>query len=244
MFDWQWYFVYYLIHLHIGAAAFSIYVHRTIGHGHFTILSKKLEYVLRFIIWLPGELSYRWAETYACRHRIHHGASDTEKDPHSPYWKTFKQLCQPWIFDPEDAKKYCPEIKTPNDWMQRVMFEKYRHLGPWVRHLLAGILFGPIGLVLSILVRYATKQWLGVFIGNYMNHKIGFNYAGHRSPQDRSKNVFPLGILLAGEELHNNHHNYPKSPKFSKYWFEIDIGYFYARIFEKLGWLKFNKEVI
>lgn len=241
MFDWYWFFAFYLLVLHIKLAVHTIYIHRTIGHGLF-VVSKPLEYVFRFILWTGGQLGPRWAETYAGRHRKHHATSDGEEDPHSPYSMSLREMCTQWKVDPEDAKKYCPEVSTPNDWMQRNMHEKYAKYGPWFLHLVALTLFGVIGLALSILMRYLTKDWLAVFLGNYANHKYGFSYAGHRHPTDKSKNLFPLGILLAGEELHNNHHNYPKEPKFSRYWFEFDLGYVYAKILCYLGLLQIKKE--
>jgi fatty-acid desaturase len=93
-------------------------------------------------------------------------------------------------------------------------------------------------LVLHLL----TKNWLGVFIGNYAFHKFGFEYAGHKNLNDKSKNLFPIGILLGGEELHNNHHNMPYRPNYRHRWFEVDIGYVYAKIFEIFGLLKISKE--
>lgn len=240
MFDWYWYFLFYAIMFHLGSVAFSLYVHRTIGHGHF-VLSKPLEYLFRIILWTSGKLGPRWAQTYASRHRKHHVTSDTADDPHSPYCMSFKEMCQPWRVDSGDYKKYCADIKTPDDWMQKNLHEKYNFLGPWVLHAVSFILFGIVGGLLSILIKEITKPWLSVFIGNYATHKIGFSYAGHRSPNDQSKNLFPIGILLAGEELHNNHHNHPRSPNFSYRWFEFDLGYTYAKIFSVLGLLKINK---
>jgi stearoyl-CoA desaturase (delta-9 desaturase) len=145
--------------------------------------------------------------------------------------------------DDQDIKKYCPDITTDDDWMQRVLVEKYRHLGPWVWHIVSLMLFGPVGFILSLIARYTTKDWLGVFLGNYANHKYGFEYAGHRHPTDRSKNMMPWGLFMAGEELHNNHHNYPLDPSFARYWFEFDLGYAYAKILSYMGLLKIKREM-
>lgn len=232
MFEWYWFFLFYLVTFHISSVVFSLYVHRTIGHGLFKI-SKPLEYIFRLILWLGGNLGPRWAETYAARHRKHHRTSDTSADPHSPYHMSLKEMCNSWHMDPDDVKKYCPEISTPNDWIQRVLYEKYQFLGPWVLHIVALVLFGPIGFAVSIALKLATRKWLGVFLGNFATHKIGFTYAGNRFAGDQSKNIFPLGILLGGEELHANHHNHPRSSNFKKRWFEIDTGYIYAMILSK-----------
>ena len=240
MFDWYWYFVFYFVMFHLSGMAFSLYVHRTIGHGYF-VVSKPLEYVFRFILWTGGKLGPRWAETYAARHRKHHSTSDSVNDPHSPYQITFKEMCKHWEPTDEDIKKYCPEIKTPDDWMQKNMHEKYHYLGPIFVHAVAFILFGSTGCLLSIIIRELTKNWLALFVGNYATHKIGFDYPGHRNSEDKSKIIFPIGILISGEELHCNHHNYPRSPKFSRRWFEFDIGYVYAKIFSFVGLLKLRK---
>ena len=242
MLEWYWYFVFYLLLFHIKCTVHTIYVHRTVGHGHFMV-SKPLEYFFRFILWTGSQAGPRWAETYASRHRKHHVTSDSDQDPHSPYNMTFQEMCTNWKVDPLDADRYCPEIKTPDDWMQKTLHEKYNNVGPWVIHILSLILFGPIGFILSVVMRYITKDWLSIFVGNYINHKLGFDYAGHRHPTDKSKNVFPLGLLLAGEELHNNHHNYPKEPNFRRFWFEIDLGYVYAKILSYMGLLKIKKEI-
>jgi stearoyl-CoA desaturase (Delta-9 desaturase) len=244
IFEWYWYFLFYILWLHATIVSSSLYVHRTIGHGHF-VVSKPLEYTFRFILWTNCSLGSRWAETYAARHRKHHQTSDTVDDPQSPYYLTVKQMLQGWKCHEEDVKKYCPEIKTPNDWMQKTMHEKYHFLGPWAVHLLTLLLFGPIAMGLSVIIISSTKSWLGIFIGNYMTHKIGFNYAGHKTQHDQSKNIFPIGFFLAGEELHNNHHNNPRSPKFSQRWFEFDLGYVYAVILSKFGLMKFtNRKII
>lgn len=239
MFDWYWYFLFYLVMFHLNAVTFSLYVHRTMGHGLFTI-SKPLEHVFRFILWTGGGLGPNWAETYASRHRKHHKTSDTPDDPHSPFYMSLRQMCQGWEVDWDDVKKYCSDVKTPNDWLQKNFYEKYRNYGPRFIFLVVLILFGPIGFMLSVIVRESTRRWMGVFWGNYATHKFGFTYAGNRSPSDKSKIMFPWGILIGGEELHANHHNYPRSPSFRQKWFEIDIGYVYAVILSKLKLLKIN----
>jgi stearoyl-CoA desaturase (delta-9 desaturase) len=203
-------------------------------------LSKPLEYFFRFVLWLSMVLpqTQRWDQLYAAKHRKHHVTSDTVADPHSPYHQTFKQMTRPF-FDPKDIEKYSAGVETPNDWMQKVLQEKYKRLGPLIMILLTFWLFGIGGVIISLVMHFSTaNHHLETFIGNYANHKLGFRYAGNRFRHDRSTILFPLGILLAGEELHANHHNNPGSPSFRNRWFELDMGYVYAVIFSKLGLLE------
>lgn len=241
MFELQYFWIFWLVQLHIFTTCFSIYVHRSVAHRHF-LISKPLGYFFRIVLWISGTLGPNWAETYTSRHRKHHATSDTKNDDQSPHHLTLKQMCQPWKADQDEVKKYCPDIQTPDDWMQKTLHEKYRFAGPWVQHLVAGILFGYLGAVLSLVLHLLTKNWLGVFIGNYAFHKFGFDYAGHKNLNDKSKNLFPIGILLGGEELHNNHHNMPYRPNYRHRWFEVDIGYVYAKIFSMLGLLTISEE--
>lgn len=240
MFDWYWYFAFYLVVFHFTTVSHSVYMHRTIGHGYFSV-SAPLSYFFRFWLWCAGWLGSNWAETYTSRHKKHHATSDTAQDPHSPYHMTFSEMMKPWVLDTADVKRYCPGVITPQDWFQTNVIAQYPQLGPWVLHVIALILFGLPGFLLSILIRNVTKSWLGMFLGNYALHKIGFTYAGNINKEDRSKIVFPIALLLGGEELHANHHNYPSDYKFSRRWFEFDVGYMYAKIFSSLGLLTIRK---
>lgn len=240
MFEWYWVFLYTLVVNHIIHACHSIYVHRTIAHRYF-VLNKSLDTFFRLVIWLNGRMGPSWAETYASRHRKHHRTSDTINDPHSPHYYTMKQMIAPWEVNWEEAKYYCPTTKTPDDWIQKVLVEKYKKLGPWVVSLVAGILFGWQGLIISAIIEQACGTWLITLIGNWSFHKVGFTYAGNKG-DDRSRIMFPLGIYFGGEELHANHHNDQASPNFAHRWFEIDIGYQYARLFEKMGLLEIRNK--
>lgn len=240
MFEWYWFFPFYLLLFHVTSVSYSLYLHRAVAHGHFKI-SKSLEYVFRFILWTGEFLGPRYAEAYSSRHRKHHKTSDTAQDPHSPFYMSLSEMCQPKLLDEKDVAKYCPDVKTPDDWMQRTLHEKYRHVGPWLVHFIALVLFGVVGALLSIGVRQLTKKWMGSFMGNYATHKIGFTYAGNHFKHDQSKIIFPIGILLGGEELHANHHNHPRSPTFKQKWFELDIGYVYAIILSKFNLLEISE---
>lgn len=242
MFEWYWFFLFYAIIFHLNMMAMSLYVHRTVAHNMFK-LSKPLEYFFRVVLWLSDMLprSSRWAEYFAARHRKHHVFSDTKDDPQSPHHMTLKEMAHSYTFNEDDIAKYSSEIKTPNDWLQRVLQEKYRYLGPWLKIVVSGLLFGVIGgLIYWAFHYFKINSFLTNFIGGYAIHKIGFRYAGNRNKHDRSTILFPVGILLAGEELHANHHNDSKSPNFRKKWFEFDMGYVYAVILSKFKLLTIN----
>lgn len=234
-------FLFYFLVTHITASAFSIYVHRGQGHHYFEF-SAPLEHFFRFMLWFSSGMSWpNWQQHYAAKHRKHHRFSDTKDDPHSPFWFTVKELFDYKHNTPgkanyiskEEIKLYAPDIKSTNDWIQVNLYNKYPSLGLILFTLLLTILFGWIGTVIGIF-NYFCISYFNIFITNYTLHKVGFTYAGN-ADLDKSKNLFPLGIVLAGEELHANHHNHPENPHFKQYWFELDLGWIYAIILIKLG---------
>jgi stearoyl-CoA desaturase (delta-9 desaturase) len=174
---------------------------------------------------------------YQKRHLEHHRNSDRSGDPHSPHLMTVSQLLAP-ITTP-------PDVLLHSDWPEKNIYQRYPMGGQWVSHATAGILFGLLGFVFSIVIKQLTYKWLPILATNWVFHKVGFKYAGHKHPTDQSKNLLPFGIIMAGEELHNNHHNQPTNPNFAQRWFEFDIGYMYAIILRNLGLLEFtNKKTI
>lgn len=239
MFNIEWFWVYWLINFHISGVAFTLYMHRGIGHRMCTF-SPFASHILRFILWIGSKLGPQYVETYAVKHRKHHACSDSPDDPQSPFYLTFRQQISPWKLNEEDLRN--SDIRSPNDWIERTLYIPYYKHGHWVVHLIAGLFFGIWGFVLSYVVRMATYRWLGITLGNILFHKIGFTYAGNKHPTDRSRNLLPWGILMAGEELHANHHNDSTNPNYRQRWFEIDIGYIYACILSKLGMLQFTRK--
>jgi stearoyl-CoA desaturase (delta-9 desaturase) len=242
MFEWYWFFAFYGMMFHIVLVTHSLYLHRTLANNMFKS-SKPLEYFFRLVIWLTmfQPRIHNWAQVYAARHRKHHATSDTVDDPHSPHHMTFKQMCQLKNMSQEDLVRYAADVETPADWIQQTLHEKYRYIGPLILVLLTVWLFGIGGVVLGLIIRQITSgNRLETFIGNYAIHKLGSRYAGNQVKHDRSTILFPIGILLAGEELHANHHNNSKSPNFRLRWFELDMGYVYAVILSKFKLLTIN----
>jgi stearoyl-CoA desaturase (delta-9 desaturase) len=205
-------------------------------------------------------------QSLVAQHRKHHKYSDTENDPHSPYNRGIRGIfdfkhtdpSRGYYLTPEEVEFYAPDIKTPDDWIQRNIYDRARLkicLVAWnqksywfdlnLSFIILFLIFWPfvgfIGAVGLVFFHHLILQrYIRPFLNNYMSHKgiIGFNYVKENVGQDKSRIVFPIGILLAGEELHANHHNQPWNPNFKRRWFEFDIGWIYIKIFEFFKLLK------
>ena len=238
--DIWWFPAFYLVYEHVTAVAFGLYVHRYVAHSMYSI-TYGLDCLFRLVIWSRFPMGLKWAETYASNHLKHHATSDTQDDPHSPYFRSLKDMCDnPVTFDIETYKKYSKTVRTPRDWIQKVLYEKHGKHGILVWYALSFTVFGLLGVGCFYATRYLFEKIIRMN-SNYIQHKIGFSYVKTKG-HDRSKILFPIGILWAGEELHANHHNNPKNPKFSRLWFEIDMGWMYLKILSMLGLIAFKKE--
>jgi stearoyl-CoA desaturase (Delta-9 desaturase) len=241
MFSWYWSIPSFLLLVHFWAVFHSIYVHRGICHKQF-VFSKTFHHIARFYLWIIGATGAKWAETYTARHRKHHRYSDTPMDPHSPHYKSFKEIRTNWYLDPEDIKVYSPDVHTPSDWIQTHVYDHFRK-GVYIIYLLFFVLFGIVGMGIVIILFHLFWKYFLTYVGNYAPHSCGFTYPKvGRTNQDQSMNLFPIGLFLAGEELHGNHHNDATNPNYAHRWFEFDLGYAYAVIFSYLGLLKIRKK--
>ena len=242
MFDWYWVFVFYFVILHCRAAVLTIYLHRGIIHETLVITSKA-EAIFKFFAWTNCLYFDNYKKFLKAQHSKHHDESDKPNDPHSPYYYTPKQLLdiyhnepgRPYYVSPEDFAKYSSHMQINETWLDKNLYQPYQNKGYWLWYPIIFCLYGPIGLLISIVIlRYLLTE-LYLLISNFGYHKIGYKTkGGNRRDKDQARNVFPIGILFAGEELHSNHHNFPGSAKFSRRWFEFDMGWFYIKILEKL----------
>jgi stearoyl-CoA desaturase (delta-9 desaturase) len=169
-------------------------------------------------------------------HRRHHARCETPDDPHSPQvlglrkvlWEG-AELYRDAARDDEMVERYAHG--TPDDWIERRLYRPYNFLG--VSLLLVGqtLLFGIPGIAVWAI----QMVWIPFFAAGVING-VG-HYAGYRNFEspDAATNLVPWGILIGGEELHNNHHAFPSSAKLSAKWWEFDIGWFYIRVMELLG---------
>jgi len=227
-----------LVLTHITIAAVTIYLHRHQAHRALD-LHPIPSHFFRFWLWLTtGQVTKEWASI----HRKHHAKCDTEEDPHSPQTRGIRKV----LF--EGAELYRAESKvketmekyghgTPDDWIERNLYTKHSAMGVVLMAIIDIALFGIVG----ISVWAVQMMWIPITAAGIING-IG-HYWGYRNYDcsDAATNIFPLGILIGGEELHNNHHTFATSAKLSSKWYEFDLGWGYIRILETLGLAKVKK---
>lgn len=220
---------------HATNAATTIYLHRSITHDGVR-LHPLVSIPMRFWLWFTtGIVTLEWV---AC-HRKHHAYADRDGDPHSPALQGLREiLFKGWAYyrravrDPALLTKYGKGC--PNDWLERAVFSRFSYAGVI---LLLGLDVYLFGFAWGGGVWLAQVAWMPILGGvvNGIGHAWGYrNY----NVKDRSRNFFPAGILLGGEELHNNHHADPRSARFRQRWFEFDVGWIYIKIMSWLGLAK------
>ena len=207
------------------------------------VLSPALDHFFRFILWFfCGHSWPNWQQHYAAMHRKHHATSDTPRDPHSPHQLTVKQLLdykhyepgRPYYISQSEMELYASDVVSVNDWVERNVYCKYPKLGQQIFWILQTLLFGVIGFILGSIVYF----WIGdilVISTNWLCHKVGYTPHG---TSDKSKIVFPIGIIICGEELHAHHHNNASTPYFNRHWWEIDTGWWYCKLLMMLRLMK------
>jgi stearoyl-CoA desaturase (delta-9 desaturase) len=235
---WWGYVVVALVFTHITIAAVTIYLHRHSAHRALD-LHPIVSHFFRLWLWLTtGMETKQWTAV----HRKHHARCETVDDPHSPVVLGIEKVM--W----QGADLYKLESKnaetlerfgqgTPDDWMERNIYSSHSVAGIATMMVINLALFGFIGLTIWAV----QMMWIPFFAAGVING-IG-HYWGYRSFQaeDASRNIVPWGILIGGEELHNNHHAYPSSAQLSNKWWEFDIGWMYIRIMETLSLAKVKK---
>jgi stearoyl-CoA desaturase (delta-9 desaturase) len=230
-----------LVMTHITICAVTIFLHRAQAHRALD-LHPIPSHFFRFWLWLTtGMVTKEWVAI----HRKHHAKCETEEDPHSPQTRGIKagaadrrsELYRAEARWPRRWTKYGQG--TPDDWIERNLYTRYSWQGVGLMLILDLLLFGAIGLT----VWAVQMLWIPVMAAGIING-IG-HWWGYRNFEaaDASTNVSPWGILIGGEELHNNHHTYPTSAKFSVKPFEFDIGWVYIRGMELVGLAKPRKTV-
>jgi len=227
-----------LIMTHITIIAVTVFLHRHQAHRALE-LYPLISHFFRFWLWLTtGMVTKEWVAV----HRKHHAACETIGDPHSPQilgihrvlWQG-AELYQQAFDNSEIVEKYGQN--TPNDWIERSIYTPHHLLGIGLMLLIDLILFGLIGLTV-----WAVQMiWIPFFAAGVVNG-IG-HWWGYRNYEcaDASTNIVPWGILIGGEELHNNHHTFASSARLSVQWWELDIGWGYIRILQWMGLAKVKK---
>ena len=240
LFDLAWWQV-LLITLgmtHITIASVTIYLHRHSAHRALDLHPIPAHF-FRFWLWLTtGQVTKEWAAI----HRKHHAKCEQAEDPHSPHVYGIKtvlltgaELYRKESKNQETMKRY--GHGTPDDWIERNLYTRFSWQGVALMLIIDVALFGFIGLTI-----WAVQMaWIPITAAGIINGAA--HYWGYRNfeAHDASTNISPWGILIGGEELHNNHHTYPTSAKLSVKSYEFDIGWLYIRILETLGLAKVKK---
>ena len=231
-FGWGAMLLYLLVATQLTIFSVTLYLHRSQAHRGLD-LHPAVAHFFRFWLWLTtGMVTREWVAI----HRKHHARCEREGDPHSPAVFGLAQV----FF--RGAELYRDEAKnaetlaryghgTPDDWIERHLYSRHNLLGVSLMLILDLALFGVVGLTIWA-VQMAWIPFWAAGVVNGLGHAWG--YRNFACPDD-STNVVPWGLLIGGEELHNNHHAYGTSAKFSSRWYEFDLGWAYIRILQALG---------
>jgi stearoyl-CoA desaturase (delta-9 desaturase) len=235
---WWQVVVFTLVVTHITIVSVTVFLHRSQAHRGLD-LHPAVMHFFRFWLWMTtGMVTKEWVAI----HRKHHAKCEKEGDPHSPIlfgiWKVLfrgAELYREESNNKETMAKF--GHGTPDDWLERNVYSKHSLWGVLTMLAIDIALFGAIGVTVWA-VQMAWIPFWAAGVVNGIGHYWG--YRNYNSP-DTSTNVFPWGIVIGGEELHNNHHAHGTSAKFSAKWYEFDIGWCYINILKFFGLAKIKK---
>lgn len=227
-----------LLMTHVTIVSVTVYLHRYSAHRSLE-LHPALKHFFRFWLWLTTAQNTR---EWTAIHRKHHAKCETEDDPHSPVIKGLSTVLR------KGAELYREEAQNaetlriygkncPEDWMERNVYSRYRMGGIAIMAVLDLALFGALGIT----VWAVQMMWIPVWAAGVINglgHAIGYRNFECR---DAATNLVPWGILIGGEELHNNHHTYPNSAKLSVRKWEFDMGWAWIQLFSFLRMAKVQR---
>lgn len=219
---------YLLITTHITIVSVTVFLHRYQTHRALT-LHPAMAHFFRFWLWLTtGMVTREWVSV----HRYHHANTEENEDPHSPIKYGIWRVLFGGAFLYRNAVKKSVALMsggalTPDDWIERNLYSQHVFLGVMIYAIVDMLLFGVVGFFIWIV----QMVWIPFFAAGVING-VG-HYWGYKNFQklaNNSRNIFPVGILIGGEEFHNNHHKNPRSAKFSVKPWEFDIGWLYIRL--------------
>ena len=235
---WWGYFVVGLALTHVTIAAVTIFLHRAQAHRGLDLHAAPSHF-FRFWLWLTtGMVTKEWVAI----HRKHHAKCETADDPHSPMIYGITKVLT------EGAELYRAESRnqetldkygtgTPDDWMERNVYSRYSWQGAGVMLVTNILLFGPIGATIWA----AQMAWIPVHAAGIINGLGHFWGYRHYAVNDTSTNITPIAFWIGGEELHNNHHAFPTSARFSMRWYEFDLGWLYINVLQFFGLVTVKK---
>ncbi len=220
---------------HITIIAVTIFLHRSQTHRAVDLGFIPFHF-FRFWLWLTtGMITREWVAI----HRKHHAKCETEDDPHSPHFKGIQTVLWrgAWLYRRESLNQETLKLYgrgTPDDWLERKVYARLPWLGVTCMLLIDMVLFGWAGLAIWLVQMLWIPFWAAGVI-NGLAHWWGYR---NWQTEDASTNISPLGIIIGGEELHNNHHAFAASARLSSKWYEFDIGWMYIRLLEIVGMAK------
>lgn len=224
---------------HITIAAVTIFLHRSQAHRALD-LHPAVNHFFRFWLWLTtGMVTREWVAI----HRKHHARCETPDDPHSPQVLGLRKV----LWQGAELYKAAADDQalverfgrgTPDDWLERYVYTGQRNKGLVLMLLVDLALFGAWGITVWAIQMIWIPFWAAGVI-NGVGHFWG--YRNFESP-DAATNIAPWGLLIGGEELHNNHHAFPGSARLSSKWWEFDLGWFYIRSLELLGLARVKRQ--
>lgn len=227
-----------LVLVQITIASVTIYLHRHQAHRGLD-MNPVLAHMFRFWLWATtGMITKEWVAI----HRKHHAKCETEEDPHSPMIEGINKVMWDGVglykaeaHKPETMRDY--GHGTPDDWMERNVYSRFKQGGIFLNLFVDILLFGVAGIAV-----WAVQMiWIPFHAAGVINGLA--HYWGYRNyeTQDAATNLWPIAFWIGGEELHNNHHAFPSSAKFSMKWWEFDIGWFYIKLLSAVGLVKVKK---
>ncbi|MBV7485630.1 fatty acid desaturase [Bordetella sp. BOR01] len=234
-----WQIVLYTLALtHVTIVAVTVFLHRSQAHRGLD-LHPAVMHFFRFWLWMTtGMVTKEWVAI----HRKHHAKCEKDGDPHSPMlfgiWKVLFRGAE--LYRLESANKETMAKfghGTPDDWLERNLYSQHSLMGVMIMLAIDVALFGAVGVTVWA-VQMAWIPFWAAGVVNGIGHYWG--YRNYNSP-DTSTNVIPWGIIIGGEELHNNHHAHGTSAKFSAKWYEFDIGWCYISVLKFFGLAKIKK---
>ncbi len=243
VFEFQWwgYILAALALTHVTIVSVTIFLHRSQAHAALK-LHPILSHFFRFWLWLTtGIVTKEWVAV----HRKHHAKVESEDDPHSPAVAGINAVLWGGLILYRHAARLPGILEqygkgTPDDWLEKRVYAAHPNIGLFLLLALNMVLFGPVP---GTAIWAVQMLWIPFWAAGVING-IG-HYAGYRNFElpDASRNIVPWGILIGGEELHNNHHAYASSAQFSTRWWEIDIGWFYVKLFSFLRLAKIMRRI-
>jgi stearoyl-CoA desaturase (delta-9 desaturase) len=235
---WWAYLLVGLALTHVTIVGVTVFLHRHQAHRALD-LSPVVSHFFRFWLWLTTAMVTR---EWVAVHRKHHAKCETPDDPHSPQTRGISTVM--WrgaeLYRMEAEKRETLDQfghNTPNDWLETRLYSRYPNLGVSIMLVIDYLLFGFAGVALWAVQMMWIPFWAAGVI-NGIGHWWG--YRNYETP-DASRNISALGLLVGGEELHNNHHAFGSSAKFSHQWWEFDLGWGYIRLLQALGLAKVKK---